>query len=375
MSLLQDTFTLYKREMLIFKSNARVNLIRSVMFPLIIILFFGNIGNSISSAPVVIVNYANNPQSLSFIGSLQSNNFLSITKITDQATALSLLKNGNVQIVIIILPTFPSSQPGVPGIQVYYSNTQIAVTGFALPLIQSAAAKYSSSVQQINPTAEQKNPSGEVSSNALYASAANYKDFLVGGIIPMVVVFNSLFAGGISLISDRQLGNIKAFMITPINKNAIVLSKILAGATTSIIVAILALTIGLLDGASIAGGALTLLIVIAVAVTLSLAFMPIAVMLASRVNRVDAYAIFSQAVGLPLWFVGGGIIPIQSLPSWLAAVAVFDPLMYANTIIRAMTLQGFIQLSTLLINFAVLIVFAAVMIYFSFRVFNASSQE
>ncbi|MDE1850439.1 MAG: ABC transporter permease [Candidatus Micrarchaeota archaeon] len=377
MSLAGDTFTLYKREMLIFRSNLRVNLVRSIMFPLVIILFFGNVGSSILNVPIAVVNYANNPQSLMLIGTLQSNNYLQISSITDQPTALNLLKNGKVQLVVIILPTFPSSQPGVPGVQVYYSNTQFSVTSFALPLISSAASKYTSNVQAGQPGGiqTQQNPAGEVSSNALYASKGSYKDFLVGGIVPMVVVFSALFGGGISLISDRQMGNLKAFFITPINKNAIVLSRILSGATQGILFAFLALGIGILDGAQLAGGWIALIYIVIVSVILSLGFIAIAVMIASKIKRVDAYAIFSQVVGLPLWFISGGILPTQSLPSWLASISVVDPLTYANTVIRAITLQGFIPINTLLVNLGVLGAFAIIMIYMSFRVFNSSNEE
>lgn len=377
MGLLEDTMTLYKREMLIFKSNLRVNLIRSIMFPLVIILFFGNVGSGIFNAPIAVVNYANNPQSLSLIGALQANNYLSIYAITDQATALSLLKNGKVQIVVIILPTFPSTTPGTPGVQVYYSNTQFSLTSFALPIISSDASRYASGVQVVQPVgASVPNPiTAQVESNALYASKGSYKDFLVGGIIPMVVVFSALFGGGISLISDRQLGNIKAFLITPINKNAIVFSRILAGATQGILFAFLALTIGLLDGAQIAGGIASLLYIVLVSVLLSLGFIAIAITIASKIKRVDAYAIFSQVVGLPLWFISGGILPTQSLPAWLSAVSVVDPLTYANSIIRAATLQGFVDPVTFLIDIGVLLAFAIIMIRLSFRVFKSSTTD
>ncbi|HVA82857.1 MAG TPA: ABC transporter permease [Candidatus Aquilonibacter sp.] len=375
MSLLSDSVTLYKREMLIFKANLRTNIIRSIMFPLVIIVFFGSAGTGLLNAPIAVVNYANNPQALNFISGLQTNNYLSISAITDQSTALAMLKNGKVQIVVIILPTFPSTQKGVPGIQVYYSNTQFSITSFAIPIITNAAAKYgSNNVQQVQQPAQAPN-SGEVSSNALYASKGSYKDFLVGGIVPMVVVFGSLFGGGISLISDRQVGNLKAFFITPISKNAVVLSRIFSGATQGVIFAFLALTVGVLDGAQIAGGVSALLYIILVAVILSVGFTAIAIMLASKIKRVDAYAIFSQVVGLPLWFISGGILPTQSLPGWLAPVSAIDPLTYANVVIRAVVLQGAIPLDTLLVNVGILSLFALIMVVISFRVFRSSSEE
>lgn len=376
MGMLEDSLTLYKREMLIFRGNLRTNIIRSIMFPFVIIVFFGNVGSGLFNAPISVVNLANNPQSLSFISGLQANNYLSIYSITDEPTALSQLKNGNVQIVVIILPTFPSTKSGQAGIQVYYSNTQFSVTSFAIPIITTAAAKYGTgNVQQIQQQSSSSPPSGQVSSNALYASKGSYKDFLVGGIVPMVVVFGSLFGSGISLISDRQVGNLKAFLITPIDKNAIILSRIFSGATQGLIYAFLGLSVGLLDGAQIAGGWVALLYIAVIAVILSVGFTAIALIVASKIKRVDAYAIFSQVIGLPLWFISGGILPTQSLPGWLAPISAIDPLTYANVVIRAVVLQGFIPIGTLVVDITILSIFAIAMTVFAFRVFRSSTEE
>ncbi|MDE1762031.1 MAG: ABC transporter permease [Candidatus Micrarchaeota archaeon] len=372
MGLLDDSLTLYKREMLIFRSNIRVNLIRSIMFPLIIIIFFGNIGSAIINAPIAVVNYANNPQSLSLISSLQANNYLKITSVTDEATALGMLQTGKIQIVVVILPTFPSSKPGAPGVEVYYSNTQFSLTSFAIPIISNAASKYTGNVQVVQP---QSAPGGVVSSNALYAQKGSYKDFIVSGIIPMVVVFGSLFGGGISLISDRQMGNLKAFFITPINKNAIVISRLMSGATLALIYATLAMAIGIVDGASIAMGPAALIYIFIVTTIISVGFTAIAIIVASKVKKVDAYAIFSQVIGLPLWFISGGILPTQSLPGWLSVISLADPLTYANSITRAVVMQGFISNATFLLNLCILLAFTAICVYLSFRIFRSSAED
>jgi hypothetical protein len=51
MSLLGDTSTLFLREMLIFKKNLRVNLIRSLIFPIIFILLLGSFGSTPKNVP------------------------------------------------------------------------------------------------------------------------------------------------------------------------------------------------------------------------------------------------------------------------------------------------------------------------------------
>ncbi len=381
MSVLSDALVLYKREMLVFKSNLRVNLIRSVIFPLVIIVFFGNIGLSITNTPIAIVNYANNPQSMQFISSLQSNKAITVTSITNENTALNMLKLGNVQFVVIVLPTFPSQNPNVPGVQVYYSNAQVSTVQSVLPIINGYAARFSGlpgssqvSAQEQATGSQPSSVGGQVSSDALYASQGSYKDFLTGGILAMVVVFGALFGGGISILSDRQLGTIKSFLITPINKNSIVLSRMLSGATQSILFAFIALAIGILDGVSIAMGPLALIYILVTTVIIGVGFSGIAMIIASRIKKVDTYAIFAQAVGLPLWFISGGITPISALPSWLLPFSVIDPLTYASDISRAVIMEGFITTAQLATDLFALTVFAIAMVIIAFRVFKPTIE-
>ena len=139
MGIAAESMTLFKRELLIFKANFRTNVVRSIIFPLVIIVFFGNIGTSLHNVPVSIVNYANNAQSLRFINALQSGQVLNVESVTNEQAALNQLQLGNVQLVIVILPNFPSQNPNVPGVQVYYSNTQPTVISGVLPMITGTA--------------------------------------------------------------------------------------------------------------------------------------------------------------------------------------------------------------------------------------------
>ncbi len=375
MGFMDDSFTIFKREMLIFKSNLRANIIRSIMFPLIIIVFLGNLGFAVTQTPVAIVNYANNPASLSFISALQAHGTLNILAITGQNAAISMLKNGQVQLVIVVLSDFPSKSTTSPGVYVYYSNTQITAVNAALPFIQSTAAEFLSGVQANQQSYLQPQQSKSViTSQPLYAAEGSYRDFLTGGVISMVVVFGSLFGGGFSLLSDKQLGNIKAFLITPINKNAIVVGKIFSGLMSSLLYAFLALGIGVLSGVSVAMGLASVIYLVPVVFILGIAFNAFAIIVASKVNKVEIFAIVSQAVGMPLWFLSGGLVPISSLPSWMQPVALINPLTYANDITRSVILAGFVQPGSALVDFAVISVFAVIMVALSFMTFKSTLE-
>ena len=360
MPLLNDTYALFKREMLIFKSNLRTNIIRSMIFPLVLILFFGNLGSTTYGVNVAIVNYANNQQSHSFINALSSQRTLSIVGITSQTNALSMLQKESIDAVIIILPSFPAASGGAPSVDVYYSDSDAQAVGAILPFIQTQAQAYGGSVDtHINtPTSSLSDPpSSPASLIPLYGTNSNYKVFLVGGIIAMVAAFGTVFGGGISIITDRQLGNLKSFLLAPINKLSIIMSKILSGTLQSMLYVVVAIAIGLLDGATIAMGPLGLLWILLIAGMISLGFSGVTTILASRINKVEVYSIVANVIVLPMWFLSGAFFPASSLPSFMRPLSTYNPMTYATQAVRDVMILGYFPANAILIDMSALLAF------------------
>ncbi len=183
MGIFGDTYTLLTRELIIFKANLRTNLIRSVIFPIVIIFFFGNISASTFNIGITVVNYANNPQASSFINALTSSKTLQVQQVTSQSSAINMLSQGKTSVVLVILPSFPNKVNGNPSIEIYYSNSNFANIGAAIPLIQSTAQAYNAGIS--TNILQQQNSNAALESNVavvpLYGTSSSYKVFLVGG--------------------------------------------------------------------------------------------------------------------------------------------------------------------------------------------------
>ncbi len=373
LNIISDSFIIYKREMLIFKSKLRTNILRSIIFPLVLILMLGNLGNnSAVITNIGVVNYASNPTAYKFIQSLQSNHDLNVKVMTNQKVGLSELKAGDITDLVIISPTFPNIESGTPNVYVYYANN-FADLGDSINIIESTAEQYNAHVEAKVPNTPSDTASNEeVVLDPTYAGNASYKTFLVGGVIVMVAVFGSMFGGGMSIITDRQLGNLKSFLITPIDKVSIIMGKILSGTTQSLIYGIIALIIGLLDGAAISMGISGALIILAIIAITSIGFSSITIILASRISKVEVYSILANAITLPLWFISGAFFPVSSLPSWLYPLSVVDPLTYAANGIRYVMMYGYFPISSSITDFAILIGFSIVVMLVSFRLFKTN---
>lgn len=139
MSLLGDTSTLVLRELLIFKKNLRVNLIRSLIFPIIFILLLGSFGNTPKNVPVAVVNYDNGASALNFINILQSGSSVAIVSQTTQQEASTLLSEGKIAAIVVIPSGFSSSID--KSVYVYLDNSQPESSEVAASTVDSAAAK------------------------------------------------------------------------------------------------------------------------------------------------------------------------------------------------------------------------------------------
>ncbi len=224
MSLLSDSIALYKREMLIFRANLRTNVIRSAIFPLFILLIFGSTSGSITNVPVAVVNYANNAQASQFINSLQLQSTMVVQSVTNQNQALDMLSAGQIDFVIIILPDFPS-KTSAPAVQVYYTNLQFSTTAEILPIIQQRVEQYSAPGSFQEKFYQPSTTPSSTSITAVNSASGSQSTFIFAGVIGMVLVFSALFAGGLSLIQDRNSGIMKSYLVTPINKSSILFGR------------------------------------------------------------------------------------------------------------------------------------------------------
>jgi ABC-2 type transport system permease protein len=376
MSVVSDSFTILKRELMIFRSNIFQNVTRSIMFPFILLLIFGNLGNSVSNIPVAIVNYANNQQSLQFISSLQTQNELTIRAVTDQASAFSIFKSGGVDMVIVILPTFPDMHTNSPSVDIYYTNSQFTSLA-VLPFIESKAESFGARVGSVSGGAaySTSDPSaGGVAAVPSFAAAGNYTTFLLAGVIIMVAAFNAMFGGGMSIITDRISGTLKLFTIAPINRLSIIFGKIFAGSIQSMFTVTLTIMIGLLFGAEIAMGWGGVAWIFALAFLASIGMGAMASALAARIKRFEIYAIATQSIILPLWFVAGAFFPVSSLPSWLQPLSAVDPFTYAVQGMRYVMMSGYYPIGAIALDVSVLLVFAVVMLLFCIRMFKKTIE-
>ena len=195
-----------------------------------------------------------------------------------------------------------------------------------------------------------------------------YESFLAPGIVGMVVLFSSMFYG-LSVIWDRQFGFLKEIMVAPVNRLSIMLGRTAGGITVSVLQALLLLAASFLIGFSISDIPGFILAVVFMFLT-SIVFVSIGTSFASRMEDMQGFQVILNFFVFPIFLLSGALFPLSSLPSWLLPLTYVNPLTYGVDGIRG-SLIGVAHFP-LLLDFAVLIVFALIFISIGSYLFSKS---
>jgi len=162
----------------------------------------------------------------------------------------------------------------------------------------------------------------------------NYIDFITPGILVLTMLGASL-QGGSLLIFDKILGFLNKFLALPSSRESILYGKILFITTRGLLQSTVILLLALLLGASFLSPfsvVLTYGILALFGVLLSAFSTTIALYLSDH----DSYAAFNAMVSMPLFFTSSALMPYTVMPTWLAALAYWNPVSYAIDAIRAL---------------------------------------
>ena len=361
MTFIEDTLTITKKEIKVFLKNPMFGIVRSLIFPIIWIVFFAyGFGGSLSHVPLAIVTENGGQHAQELINLLSTGDTFDI-KFTEYQSSLRNFEAKKVFAVVVIPSDFDQ--------QVDHNSGKIyLLMDYTNPNIASAIkAKVDSSVSVLSKEIIISNIHDpavlnpvNVEQEIFYGRGVKYLDFLAPGIIVQTIVFSAMFTGGISLLMDREFGTLKSLLVAPISRSSIILGKTLGGVIESLISGVSTLLIILLLGIKIKSSFLMFLFVPFIMILVAFGFIGMSTVVATRMKKFEQFVMVTQILILPLWFVSGAIYPIQSMPSWMRVIATLNPMTYAVDALRSIILRGVI-IQSLMRDIIILILFSTFM--------------
>lgn len=139
-------------------------------------------------------------------------------------------------------------------------------------------------------------------------------------------VFGCVMAFGTTFVSERVRGTLVRLQVAPLSRGAVLAGKSLAALLAIFVVECLLLALGVV-GFGVRPSS-WLLLLVAIACT-SVAFVGIILLLASMARSEHGIGGMGPAVMMPLFMLGGAMIPLMFMPPWLAGLSYVSPVRWA----------------------------------------------
>ena len=159
----------------------------------------------------------------------------------------------------------------------------------------------------------------------------HYLQYFFPGAVIMIVLFTSIFTM-MSVIEDRRDGFLLSVLVSPASRSAIVLGKVLGGATLAAIQGFVFLAFAPAIGARFniiqAGEAMLAVFLVAFALT-ALGFT-----IAWPLDSTQAFHAIINLFLIPLWMVSSALFPLSGASPWLRQLMLVNPLTYGVEALR-----------------------------------------
>ena len=156
-------------------------------------------------------------------------------------------------------------------------------------------------------------------------TGVDFKTFIYPGVLAMSVLFTSIFSAA-SIVWDREFGFLREMLVAPVRRWAIVVGKILGGATVATFQGVIFLALA--GVAHVPYDPVLLLTLVGELLLLAFTLTAFGVMMAARIKQIQAFMALTQMVVLPLFFLSGALYPLNGLPDWLTVLTRIDPITY-----------------------------------------------
>lgn len=334
-------FQLTLAQLRLFARNRQV-LVWTMLFPIFFMVMLGSFigkGNGISIGGYV-VDEDGSQESRELVRQLTSGPAAKGAlrlKASDEGKdqAIKALRDGDAQLVVVIPAAYgdrlraavkpEASILTSAELRVYYDETNQAVSQLGLAAIAQMA-------DGVSKEATGYRPAITVTPEGIQSLDLRYIDFLVPGIVAMMIMSNNLNGVAGQIASWRERGILRRMQSTPLESRTFIAAQITARLVLNGGQALIVLLVGQLAfGTQVNGSWGTLLFFVVLG---TLAFMSIGFIIAGLARTPESAGPIAGAVSFPMMFLGGVFFPIRDMPDWLQPVVNALPIAHLSTALR-----------------------------------------
>jgi drug efflux transport system permease protein len=353
----------FRKEVLHIRRNRGV-LFVTVMMPVMQMLLFGFIDQTVHDVPTVVVDQDHSVQSRELSDKLRATRTFKIRQVTTSPTAArDAIISGKASVGVVIPPDYHDQRSrGLPAkVLVLIDGSDSTVSAGALAAVNGLVASENLAILAHDarggmPLSAQPiilfNPEGRT---------ANY---IIPGLVAILMQMIAVFLASGSVVRERERGTMEQLMVTPVDPLGLMLGKVapylfLGLGETALILAIMRWAFAV----PIQGSLVFLFGIMIVYLAALLAF---GLFISTRAKTEMEAMQMAQMLVLPSIFLSGYIFPSKGMPFVLQAIGQVLPATHMVAVMRGIVLRD-AGPGEMLGHVLALVVFAVVLVWASVR--------
>ena len=167
--------------------------------------------------------------------------------------------------------------------------------------------------------------------------SGGYVDFLLPGVIGQTAAFATM-ATAISLAFEAQQGVIDRLRVMPIARSAVLLGRLMADAIRMFVTLVVIVGVGYAVGFRFHDGAGSAVSMLLLAEAFGLSMCVVSMFIGLTLREEESVQAFGLIWLFPLTFVSSAFVPVATMPGWLQAFAVNQPVTHVINALRSLAL-------------------------------------
>lgn len=314
----------------------------SLVFPLIFIVVFANIGGS---GVTVDVGISKTCDTANFIYKvLQKSKLMNLIKDQSADEMNKNLSKGSIDAILDIKKngigwTMFSPLPGPNTQPPYVVNVQYTKASSKGGILKSALNNI---LFQISASINKNQPKfAQVNETTIQGREYKYIDFILPGMLGFSLLSSGVFGTAFVFLSLRLTLVIKRFFATPVKRYSIVLGEALARIVFALLGALFIIGIGhYVFAFTLINGFVTVLNMVALSAIGLIIFMGFGFIISGVAKNESTVPPFSNIITLPQFLLSGTFFSTAAFPGWLQHISRVLPLTHLNEAMRKVAFEG-----------------------------------
>lgn len=337
-------FILQKEFLQIFRSKGMLPII--VALPIIQLILLAYAANyEIKNITVDMVDQDHSEWSRRLTHQIFASGYFRLNAVKENiGSAMEDVRSDQADLIVVIPPHFERNLIGNNNekIQVLINAINGMKAGIASGYIQSILQNFNGNIRMERlhqPAIYPPSPPGiDVTNVYWYNPHLDYKQFMVPGILVVLVTMIGIFLSGINIVREKEIGTMEQLNVTPIKKIHFIIGKLLP----FWIIAMAELAFGLIFSwwvfhLSFAG---SVGLIFFFAGIYLLVMLGLGLLISSRTETQQQALFITWFFFVVFLLLSGLFTPIESMPLWAQRITLFDPVAWFIKVIRMVLIKG-----------------------------------